>query len=199
MLLQNISYFDTHEHTHTNKNVFFRKLWLYQIAFSCCHCAYRCPGIRIYVHDKKGSYISPHHVLLKVVWLDMMYQWVHATIKRRVKTILLRCFGEIRTSLLRYVPIGMVCLQGKQHWIRHHCLYWQQLTPVYVSENVSLFHCLLFISTILFFCSSYRQISLSLEAARLDVIMIVSLLILTSISTAPLPRCLSNFRAIRKV
>ena len=46
--------------------------------------------------------------------------------------------------------------------------------------------------------TSYPQISWSLEAARLDVIMIVSLWNLTAISAALLPRCLSNFRAIGK-
>ena len=39
----------------------------------------------------------------------------------------------------------------------------------------------------------------SLETARLDVVTIVSLWHLTNISTALLPRCLSNFRAIRNV
>ena len=47
--------------------------------------------------------------------------------------------------------------------------------------------------------TSYRQISWSLEAARLDAIMIVSLWNLTGISAALPPRCLSNFRAIGKV
>ena len=47
--------------------------------------------------------------------------------------------------------------------------------------------------------TSYRQISWSLEAARLSVIMIVSHWNLTGISAALLPRCLSNFRAIEKV
>ena len=46
---------------------------------------------------------------------------------------------------------------------------------------------------------SYRQISLSLEAASLNVTMIPSLCNLTSISTAALLRCLSNCRAIGKV
>ena len=47
--------------------------------------------------------------------------------------------------------------------------------------------------------TSYRQISWSLEATRLSVIMIVSHWNLTGISAALLPRCLSNFRAIEKV
>ena len=47
--------------------------------------------------------------------------------------------------------------------------------------------------------ASYRQISWRLEAARLDVILILSLWNLTGISAAVLPRCLSNFRAIGKV
>ena len=47
--------------------------------------------------------------------------------------------------------------------------------------------------------TSYRQISRSLEVARLDVTIIVSLWNLTGISAALLPRCLSNFRAIGKV
>ena len=47
--------------------------------------------------------------------------------------------------------------------------------------------------------TSYRQISRSLEAARLCIINIVSLLNLTGISAALLPRCLSNLRAIGKV
>ena len=47
--------------------------------------------------------------------------------------------------------------------------------------------------------TSYRQISRSLEAARLGVIMIVSLWNLTGISAAVLPRCLSNFRAMGQV
>ena len=42
----------------------------------------------------------------------------------------------------------------------------------------------------------YRQISLNLETARLDVITILSLWNLTGISAALLPRCLFNFRAI---
>ena len=44
----------------------------------------------------------------------------------------------------------------------------------------------------------YRQISWRLEAARLGVIMIVSLWNLTGISAALLPRCLLNSRAIGK-
>ena len=46
---------------------------------------------------------------------------------------------------------------------------------------------------------SYRRISWSLEAVRLDVIMIVSIKNLTDISRVPLPRYVSNFRAIVKV
>ena len=45
----------------------------------------------------------------------------------------------------------------------------------------------------------YHQLSRNPEAARLDVIMIVSQWNLTGISTALLPMCLSNFRAIGKV
>ena len=47
--------------------------------------------------------------------------------------------------------------------------------------------------------TSCRQISWCLKAARLDVMMIVSLWNLTGISVALLPRCLSNFGAIVKV
>ena len=47
--------------------------------------------------------------------------------------------------------------------------------------------------------TSYRQIAKSLEAARLGVIMTVSLWNSTGISTALLPKCLSKFRAIIKV
>ena len=47
--------------------------------------------------------------------------------------------------------------------------------------------------------TSYRQISWSLEAARLDVAMAVSLWNLTGTSAAALPRYLSNFRAIGDV
>ena len=47
--------------------------------------------------------------------------------------------------------------------------------------------------------TSYRQISWSLEAVRLDVIMIASLWNLTGISAALLPRCLWTFRAIGEV
>ena len=47
--------------------------------------------------------------------------------------------------------------------------------------------------------TSYRQISWSLEATKLDVLMIVSLWNLTGISAALLLRCLSNFRTIKKV
>ena len=47
--------------------------------------------------------------------------------------------------------------------------------------------------------TSYRQISWSLEAMRLGVIMIVSLWNLTGISAALLPRWLSKFRAIGEV
>ena len=46
--------------------------------------------------------------------------------------------------------------------------------------------------------TSYRQISWSLEAARSDVIMIVSLWHLTGISAALLSMCQSNLRAIGK-
>ena len=45
----------------------------------------------------------------------------------------------------------------------------------------------------------HRQISWSLEAVRMDVIMVVSLWNVTGISAALLPRCLSNFRSIGKV
>ena len=47
--------------------------------------------------------------------------------------------------------------------------------------------------------TSYRQISWSLEAARLDVAMVVLLWNFTGTSVAALPRYLSNFRAIGKV
>ena len=47
--------------------------------------------------------------------------------------------------------------------------------------------------------TSYRQISWSLEAARLDVAMVVSLWNLTGTSAAVLPWYLPNFRAIGKV
>ena len=43
--------------------------------------------------------------------------------------------------------------------------------------------------------TSYHEISRSLEAARLDVKMIVSLWNLTDISATMMPMCLSNFRA----
>ena len=46
--------------------------------------------------------------------------------------------------------------------------------------------------------TSYHQISWSLEAARLDVAIIVSLWNLTGTSAAALPRYLPNFRAIGK-
>ena len=46
--------------------------------------------------------------------------------------------------------------------------------------------------------TSYRKISWSLEVARLDVVMFVSLWNMTSISAALLPRCLSNFKAMGK-
>ena len=47
--------------------------------------------------------------------------------------------------------------------------------------------------------TSYPKISWSLEAARLDVIMMVSLWNLTGTSAAALPRCLPIFREIGKV
>ena len=47
--------------------------------------------------------------------------------------------------------------------------------------------------------TSYRQISWSLEAARLDVAMVISLWNLTATSAAVLPRYLPNFRAIGRV
>ena len=47
--------------------------------------------------------------------------------------------------------------------------------------------------------TSYHQISGSLEAVRIDVIMIVSLRNLTGTSAALLPRSLTNVRAIEKV
>ena len=47
--------------------------------------------------------------------------------------------------------------------------------------------------------ASYPQISRSLEAAILDVIILASHWNLTGISAALLPRCLSNFGAIGKV
>ena len=47
--------------------------------------------------------------------------------------------------------------------------------------------------------TSYRQISWSLEAARMDVTMIVSLWNLTGISASLLSMCLSNFIAIGQV
>ena len=47
--------------------------------------------------------------------------------------------------------------------------------------------------------TSYRQISLSLEATRLNVIIVVSLWNLTGTSAAALSMCLLNFRAIGKV
>ena len=46
---------------------------------------------------------------------------------------------------------------------------------------------------------SYRQISWSLEAGRLDVIIVTSLWNLTGILAALLPRCLSNVEAIGEV
>ena len=46
--------------------------------------------------------------------------------------------------------------------------------------------------------TSYRQISWSLEATRLNVIIVVSLWNLTGTSAAALPMCLLNFREIGK-
>ena len=74
--------------------------------------------------------------------------------------------------------------------------------PVYASSVCMIF---LWSRSILAFIqgfnslTSYRQIPWSLETARLDVLIIVSLWNLTGISAALLPRCLSNFRAIGKV
>ena len=45
----------------------------------------------------------------------------------------------------------------------------------------------------------YSQILWNLEGARLEVIMIISIVNLTGTSAALLPRCLSNLRAIGKV
>ena len=47
--------------------------------------------------------------------------------------------------------------------------------------------------------TSHRQISWSIEAARLGIIIIVAFWNLTGISVALLSRCLSNFKAIGKV
>ena len=47
--------------------------------------------------------------------------------------------------------------------------------------------------------TSYRPNPWRLEAARLDVLVIISLWNWTGISAALLPRCLSNFRAIEKI
>ena len=47
--------------------------------------------------------------------------------------------------------------------------------------------------------TSYHKMSWSLEAARLNFIMIVLFWNLTVTSAAALPRCLSNFKAIGKV
>ena len=47
--------------------------------------------------------------------------------------------------------------------------------------------------------TSYRQISWSLEAARLGAIMIASFWHLIGISATPLPKCPTNVRAIGKV
>ena len=71
--------------------------------------------------------------------------------------------------------------------------WWQLLPPC--SPNELGYHGLYSLSG----KTSYRQISQSLEAARLGVIMIVSLWNLAGFSAAVLLRCLSNFRAIEKV
>ena len=47
--------------------------------------------------------------------------------------------------------------------------------------------------------TSYRQISWSVKATKLHVILILSLWNLTGISASLLPRCLSNFKAIWKI
>ena len=64
-----------------------------------------------------------------------------------------------------------------------------------VHMHTTIGHCLYLLSG----RRSHRNISWSLEAARLDVLMIVSRWNATSISAALLPMYLSNFRTIGKV
>ena len=85
-----------------------------------------------------------------------------------------------------------ICVTRPQ-WVNVHTgLYWWHITWMCQNQGILGLYSLSG-------KTSYRQISWSLEAARLSVIMIVSHWNLTGISAALLPRCLSNFRAIEKV
>ena len=82
-----------------------------------------------------------------------------------------------------------------------HVTHWLAVPGDYLYDM--LYNILMIISTqglySLSGTTSYRQISWSLEAVRLDAAMVVSLWNLTGTSAAALPRYLPNFRAIGKV
>ena len=95
----------------------------------------------------------------------------------------------IRTEIHTFSCKKMYLKMSSGTW-RSFCLGLNVLSAMNIELNQGLYS--------LSGKTSCRQISWSLEAARLGVIMIVSLWNLTGIPAALLPRCLLNFRAIGK-
>ena len=138
-------------------------------------------------------YISPHGMCpcrgaccpqcmsVKYEWL-LGFQYNSNDPYYMLKVSHVKCHGYFRTSIIS----------------RHlgHLSHGQVIAPRSVLWDVIIDNLGLYSLS----CkTSYRQISWSLEAARLGVIITVSLWNLTSISAALLPRCQSNVKAIGKV
>ena len=110
---------------------------------------------------------------------------------------------------LHFFPMKTMC--GSSSISCLSCMMHEVVPPVQqIVKNISVSHTgsgwkkknWIFVSLGLYSLSgktSYRQISWSLEAARLGVMIIAPLRNLTGSSAALLPRGLSNFRAIGKV
>ena len=115
--------------------------------------------------------------------------------------ILLLNYGHVDMSM---IPLRFCKQHVYQDNIRYH--YWRrhEYLPCHMSPATPrvYFTCRDSLNQGLYSLSGkmpYRQISWSLEGSRLDVVMIVSLWNLTSVSAALLPRRLSNFKTIGKV
>ena len=113
-----------------------------------------------------------------------------------VPTLSLVCFS-ISLWLSRFLE----CLWNfckKTLWYKYEELFWWNTRLINHFMKKGLMENLLGLYSLS--CkTSYRQISWSLEAARLGIIIIAALWNLTGISAVLLSRCLSNFKAIGKV
>ena len=149
-------------------------------------------------------------VLSQTVLINTTRTKCHRVIHHNPKPRLLQCYTAYTPDLWRRGSDDKCRVSGKGNWLnfissigdeyQHDILnlYICVIGAGWVSNEVS--HCGKFSSQGLYSLSgrtSYRKISWSIEATRFGFRLFQSLRNLTGTSAAVLPRCLSNFRAIR--